>query len=142
MSFTSANDFTFGVDTTGETQANNTYQWTDNFSKAIGKHTLKLGAGLHFDQVNIHPDAAYNGSFQFDAIETGSDLADFLLGIASYYRQGDSKSFYLRNKYVGWFGQDSWQVKPRTWSITMCRRNSRGKLPGILMQRELCTGNF
>jgi hypothetical protein len=30
----------------------------------------------------------------------------------------------------------------RTWSITMCRRNSPGKLTGILMQRELCTRNF
>src|SRR5262249_30027273 len=25
------NDFTFGVDVTGETQVNNTYQWSDNF---------------------------------------------------------------------------------------------------------------
>ena len=27
----SFNDFTFGVDTTGLTQANNTFQWSDNF---------------------------------------------------------------------------------------------------------------
>jgi hypothetical protein len=108
----SFNDFTFGVDTTGETQVNNTYQWTDNFSKVIGKHSLKVGGGLHLDQVNVNPDAVFNGSFQFDGTETGSDFADFLLGVASYYRQGDSKSFYLRNKYVGLFAQDSWQAKP------------------------------
>ncbi len=108
----SFNNYTFGVDTTGETQVNNTYQWTDNFSKVIGKHSLKVGGGLHFDQVNVNPDAVFNGSFQFEGTETGSDFADFLLGVASYYRQGDSKSFYLRNKYVGLFGQDSWQVKP------------------------------
>jgi hypothetical protein len=105
------NNFTFGVDVTGETQVNNTYQWTDNFSKVIGKHTLKVGGGLHLDQINVNPDAVFNGSFQFEGTETGSDFADFLLGVASYYRQGDSKSFYLRNKYVGLFGQDSWQVK-------------------------------
>lgn len=108
----SFNDYTFGVDTTGETQVNNTYQGTDNFSKVIGKHNLKVGGGLHFDQVNVNPDAVFNGSFQFEGTETGSDFADFLLGVASYYRQGDSKSFYLRNKYVGLFGQDSWQAKP------------------------------
>ena len=107
----SFNDFTFGVDTTGETQVNNTYQGTDNFSKVMGKHSLKVGGGLHLDQVNINPDAVFNGSFQFEGTETGSDFADFLLGVASYYRQGDSKSFYLRNKYVGLFAQDSWQVK-------------------------------
>ncbi len=106
------NNYTFGVDTTGETQVNNTYQWTDNFSRVIGKHSLKVGGGLHLDQVNVNPDPVFNGSFQFEGTETGSDFADFLLGVASYYRQGDSKSFYLRNKYVGLFGQDSWQVKP------------------------------
>ena len=108
----SFNDFTFGVDTTGETQVNNTYQWTDNFSKVIGKHSLKVGGGLHLDQVNVNPDAVFNGSFQFEGTETGSDFADFLLGVANYYQQGDSKSFYLRNKYVGLFAQDSWQVRP------------------------------
>src|ERR1017187_1272640 len=108
----SFNDFTFGVDTTGETQVNNTYQGTDNFSKVIGKHSLKVGGGLHLDQVNVNPDAVFNGSFQFVGTETGSDFADFLLGVASYYRQGDSKSFYLRHKYVGLFAQDNWQVRP------------------------------
>jgi len=107
----SLNDFSFGVDTTGEIQVNNTYQWMDNFSKVIGKHTLKVGGGFHLDQININPDAVYNGSFQFTGSETGSDFADFLLGVASYYRQGDSGKFYLRNKYIGLYGQDSWQVK-------------------------------
>ncbi len=107
----SFNDFTFGVDTTGETQVNNTFQGTDNFSKVMGRHTLKVGAGIHFDQININPDAVFNGSFQFSGTETGSDFADFLLGVATQYRQGDSKSFYLRNHYLGLFGQDSWRVK-------------------------------
>ncbi len=106
------NDFTIGVDTTGAAQANNTFQWSDNFSKVAGKHTLKVGASLHLDQVNIHPDAIYNGSFMFQGTETGSDFADFLLGIASSYTQGDSKAFYLRNRYAGLYGQDSWQIRP------------------------------
>ena len=32
----SFNDFTIGVDVTGENQVNNTYQWTDILSKAVG----------------------------------------------------------------------------------------------------------
>jgi hypothetical protein len=85
----------------GVKQANNTYQWSDNFSKVVGKHIVKLGASVHYDQVNINPDAVYNGSFLFQGTETGSDFADFLLGIASSYNQADSQAFYLRNKYVG-----------------------------------------
>ncbi|MDR3718283.1 MAG: carboxypeptidase regulatory-like domain-containing protein [Bryobacteraceae bacterium] len=108
----SFNDFTIGVDTTGVVQANNTYQWSEALSKVIGRHMLKLGAGMHFDQVNINPNATYNGAFLFQGTETGSDYADFLLGIASSYAQGDSNAFYLRNKYAGLYVQDSWQVRP------------------------------
>jgi hypothetical protein len=108
----SFNDFTIGVDTTGVVQANNTYQWSDSFSKVAGRHMLKLGAAMHFDQVNINPNATYNGAFLFQGTETGSDYADFLLGIASSYAQGDSNAFYLRNKYAGLYFQDSWQARP------------------------------
>ena len=38
---------------------------------------------------------------------------DFLLGVPSSYAQGDSLAFYLRDKYVGIYAQDSWRVKPR-----------------------------
>ncbi len=106
------NDFTIGVNITGVVQANNTYQWTNNFSKVAGRHLLKFGANAHFNQINIAPNATYNGTFMFQGTETGSDFADYLLGIASVYAQGDSKHFYPRNKYLGLFGQDRWQVRP------------------------------
>ncbi len=105
------NDFTIGVDTTGLTEVNNTYQWTDDFSRTIGHHTIWLGGGFHIDQININPDAIYNGSFAFTGSATGSDFADFLLGLPSTYSQGDSNDFYPRNKYIGLYGQDSWRVK-------------------------------
>lgn len=106
------NDFTFGVDITGLKQVNNTYQWIDNFSKVAGKHTLKFGGESHFDQINTKPDVTFNGSFVFQGTETGVDVADFLLGIASSYTQGDSQPFYNRNKYVGAFAEDSWRIRP------------------------------
>lgn len=106
------NDLTFGVDSTGLKQVNNTFQWCDNFSRSAGTHLLKFGAQLHYDQVNTNPDADYNGQFVFQGTETGLDFADFLLGIASSYTQADSQSFYNRNHYVGAFAQDSWRVRP------------------------------
>ena len=106
------NDFTIGVDVTGETQVNNTYSWSDNLSHVYGKHTLKVGGSFHLDQINIRSNSINNGSFVFQGTETGSDFADYLLGVATTYEQGDARPFYLRNKYVGAFAQDSWQLRP------------------------------
>ncbi len=105
------NDYTIGVDTTGLKQVNNTYQVLDNFSKVLGTHTFKFGGEFHADQVNTNPDSQYNGSFLFQGTETGSDFADFLLGIASSYSQADAQSFYIRNRYAGAFAQDSWRMR-------------------------------
>ncbi len=106
----SFNDFTFGVDTTGLKQVNNTFRWSDDFSRAIGSHTLKIGGEFHLDQVNVNPDADFNGSFAFLGSETGVDFADFLLGIATSYSQADTQAFYNRNHYLGLYGEDSWRV--------------------------------
>jgi hypothetical protein len=104
------NDFTIGVDVTGERQVNNTLQGSDNLTRLAGRHTLKIGASFHLDQVNIDSNSINNGSFVFQGTETGSDFADYLLGIASTYEQGDAAPFYIRNKYIGLFGQDSWRL--------------------------------
>src|SRR5262249_19058283 len=87
-------------------------QLSDNFSRVAGTHMLKAGAAIHYDQINIAPNATYNGTFLFQGTETGSDFADYLLGIASVYAQGDSKHFYPRNRYLGVYAQDRWQVRP------------------------------
>jgi hypothetical protein len=107
----SFNDFSIGVDVTGERQVNNTYQGTDSLSKVLGKHTLKAGANLHLDQVNINSNSINNGAFVFQGSETGLDFADYLIGVASTYEQGDASGFYIRNKYAGVFAQDSWQAR-------------------------------
>jgi hypothetical protein len=106
------NNYTIGVDVTGERQVNNTFQWSDNLSRVLGHHTLKIGGSFHLDQVNIRSNSLNNGSFVFQGAETGSDFADFLLGVASTYEQGDASAFYIRNKYIGAFAQDSWRVRP------------------------------
>ncbi len=106
------NNFSTGTNTNELKQANNTFQWLDNFSKIVGRHTIKLGGEFHYDQVNVNPIAQFNGNFLFTGSETGLDFADFLLGIPSQYNQSQLNPFYGRNKYTGIFGQDSWHVKP------------------------------
>jgi hypothetical protein len=104
------NSYTIGTNTNELNQANNTFQWLDNFSKVIGTHTIKFGGEFHYDQVNVNPIAQFNGSFLFFGTETGSDFADFLLGIPSQYNQSQLQAFYGRNKYAGLYGQDSWRA--------------------------------
>jgi len=106
------NNFSLGTNSNELTQANNTYQWLDNFSQAVRNHTFKAGAEFHYDQVNSNPIAQFNGNFLFSGSETGLDFADFLLGIPSQYNQSQLNPFYGRNRYVGVYGQDSWRVRP------------------------------
>ena len=106
----SFNSFTMGTNTNELYQVGNTFQWLDNFSKVMGTHTLKVGGEFHYDQVNVNAIAQFNGSFLFFGSETGSDFADFLLGIPSQYNQSQLQPFYGRNKFVGLYGQDSWHV--------------------------------
>jgi hypothetical protein len=103
---------TIGTDITGTVQRQNTFHFVDSVSRVVGNHTLKFGGEFHFDQVDEIPNATFNGSFQFNGSETGSDFADFLIGVVSTYTQADQGSFYPRNKYAGVFAQDSWRLKP------------------------------
>ena len=104
------NSYTIGTNTNELNQIENTFQWLDNFSKVLGTHTLKFGGEFHYDQVNVNAIAQFNGSFLFFGSETGSDFADFLLGIPSQYNQSQLRPFYGRNKYLGLYGQDSWRI--------------------------------
>jgi Carboxypeptidase regulatory-like domain len=106
------NAFSIGTNANELKQVNNTYQILDNVSRVIHEHTLRFGGEFHYDQVNTNPLAQFNGNFLFTGSETGSDFADFLLGIPSQYNQSQLNPFYGRNKYVGIFAQDSWRIRP------------------------------
>jgi hypothetical protein len=104
------NSFVVGEPITNLTQENNTFTVSDDFSKVLGKHTIKAGFQGTLDQINIHPDPEFNGGFTFAVNETGSDFVNFLVGAPNLYNQADSQSYYPRHKYIGGFAQDSWQV--------------------------------
>jgi hypothetical protein len=106
------NNYSIGTNTNELRQANNTYQWLDNFSKVVGTHTIKTGAEFHYDQVNTRAIAQFNGSFLFYGSQTGSDFADFLLGAPTQYNQSQLQPFYGRNKYLGLYAQDAWRLRP------------------------------
>ena len=103
--------FVMGVTITGVNQKNNTLFLSDALSRVVGAHTLKFGVQFHADQVNEHPNATFNGTFNIDGTETGSPFADFLLGVPSNYTQSSGQPFYLRNRYAGLFAEDSWHAR-------------------------------
>ncbi|MGA9882656.1 MAG: carboxypeptidase-like regulatory domain-containing protein [Candidatus Acidiferrales bacterium] len=103
--------FVMGLPITNVAQANNTFLMSDSFSKVIGSHTFKLGVELSFEQVNVNPNAEFNGTFLFDGYQTGNDFADFLVGAPNQFNQQDSAHYYPRHRYAGWYGQDSWRIK-------------------------------
>jgi hypothetical protein len=103
--------FAMGVPTTNMTQINDTYYMSDGISKVIGAHTLKLGGQFHFDQVNEYPNGTFNGTFNINGTETGDPFADLLLGVASNFTQSSGSPLYLRNRYEGVYGQDSWRAR-------------------------------
>ncbi len=89
----------------------NTIYASDTISKAIRTHTLKFGGQFHNDQVNENPNGTFNGTFNFNGTETGSPFADFLLGFPNNFTQTTGQHFYLRNRYIGAFAQDSWRAR-------------------------------
>ncbi len=103
--------FIMGVPITNVNQWNNTLYLSDSISKVVGTHTLKFGGQFHIDQVNEHPNATFNGTFNILGTETGSAFADFLLGVPSNFTQSTGQYFYLRNRYTGAFVEDSWRVR-------------------------------
>ena len=46
------------------------------------------------------------------ATKPAANFADFLIGAPNQFNQQDSRHYYPRHKYVGWYGQDSWRIKP------------------------------
>jgi hypothetical protein len=100
-----------GVPITNETQVNNTYYLSDGLTRVIGSHTVKLGGQFHIDQINEHPNATFNGTFNINGTETGSPYADFLLGTPSNFTQSSGQPFYLRNRYAGLYAQDTWRAR-------------------------------
>jgi hypothetical protein len=67
--------FVMGVPITNETRINNIYSVSEGLSRMIGAHSLKAGGQFRIDQVNEHPNATFNGTFNIDGTETGSPFA-------------------------------------------------------------------
>jgi hypothetical protein len=107
--------FAIGFTTNGpQPRKDETREITDNFSKVVGKHTIKGGFdGRRFDvwnpfSGNNNGDYTYNGAGAFSSGDAG---ADFLLGIPDSFSQGSGGLIIGRAYEYYLYLQDQWKVK-------------------------------
>ena len=93
--------------------ADTTYLFADTLSWTRGRHTLKAGASIGIVQNNAFFSYAVDGQFFFYGSNTGSDLADFLVGAPEYFDQYPKGHSAVRSQQYAAFVQDEWKVTPR-----------------------------
>jgi hypothetical protein len=133
------NNFNIGVNTLTTFQPNNTFHFSDGFSKAMGAHTFKLGGEFRYLQINERNTCAPNGDFTFNGSETGSDFADFLIGAPVNYNQCSQQFLDSRTRYGGAYVEDTYKVKPNVtlnlglrWEVSMPWYDTQGKIETIV----------
>lgn len=107
------------------TQTERQYQFVDNFSKLVGKHSFKFGADLRYAQnLRVPSDSHRAGELTFNGGVTGNvpsvgqnevggiGLATFLLGDVTNFNRYVSTSTNAQEsqKRLFWYGQDSWRA--------------------------------
>jgi outer membrane receptor protein involved in Fe transport len=114
-------------------QTGNTFQWTDNYTRIVGKHTVKFGGDFRIQRFNQFLYYNVNGAFDFlsdttlcspqntssscDAPYTNDvgypdSYPNYFLGAPSSYSQGAAQGLANRNKALYLFLQDSWKIRP------------------------------
>jgi len=96
--------------------ADNTYGYTDSISWIHGHHTWKFGGSLNIVQNNAYFAFAVDGQYGFygpSGYGAGNDLADFLVGIPTYFEQFPQGFSAVRSHQYAGFAQDEWKVTPR-----------------------------
>jgi hypothetical protein len=78
-----------------------------------GSHQIGFGATYLRTLINYASGINATGFPTFNGSVTGLPLADFMVGQAATWTQGNISYFYNRQTYIGLYAQDSWKVSPR-----------------------------
>jgi hypothetical protein len=90
---------------------------TDGVSASAGiyrrRHNITVGGDVRWQQFNENFQQDPRGTFTFTGASTGSDLADFLVGVpdASSIAYGNADK-YLRQRVYDAYATDDWRVLP------------------------------
>jgi hypothetical protein len=107
--------FTLGFSTNGpQPRLDQTYNFTDNFSKNVGNHALKFGFDMRRFEVYNPFSHINDGNFTFAGkgpFSTGDPGADFLLGIPDSYQQASGDILNERTQEYYSYAQDQWKAR-------------------------------
>ncbi len=120
--------FNIGNNFEGELpQIGNTFQWSDNFSKTIGKHDLKFGGDVRyqkFDQLLFFDVSGQYFYFGGGPNDPGLQVTDpssgttaqnlfpnYFLGLPDEYGQGSAQQERVRTKALYLYAQDSYKIR-------------------------------
>ncbi len=121
-------------------QVGNVFQWADNFSKVVGKHSLKFGGDLRrqrFDQLIFFDSAGEFLYFGGGPNDVGFDdlYPNYLLGLPDSFLQSAPEPENLRYTSGYLYGQDSWKIRPNVtlnyglrWEVNTPLSDTRRKL--------------
>ncbi len=93
---------------------NTTFQWTDNFSWTVGKHSLRMGGEVRRLRYNQIGAVVPRGRFTWNGQYTGEPMADMLLGVMSGTEgQVGAPIANFRQNYLALYLQDTYKVTSR-----------------------------
>jgi len=108
----SPNGFSVGDNPQGSFNRAN-YTLSDSVQWTKGTHTMSFGFHGELSKVDVLNQSNQPGSFGFSSATTGDVNASFLLGYISSFSQGSGQFINNRNKFYGFYGQDSWKLTRR-----------------------------
>jgi Carboxypeptidase regulatory-like domain/TonB dependent receptor-like, beta-barrel len=89
------------------------YEVSEDLGLVRGNHQWGFG-GTYLHMLNAyHAGVNGDGTMTFNGQTTGLGLADFLMGSAVTWKQGNLSTYYNREHYIGAYAQDAWKVTPR-----------------------------
>jgi hypothetical protein len=100
-------------DGNSEFNRNRTEAVSESIEWNRGKHDVTFGGDFRRQEFNVFEQQNPRGSFTFTGAATGSDVADFLIGVpdASTVAYGNADK-YLRNSAYDAFITDDWRLRP------------------------------
>ncbi len=85
----------------------------DDLSIIKGSHQLGFGASWYRQMMNYWSGLNGIGNSTYSGQISGLALADFMLGQAVSFNQGNIYGFYNRQNYIALYAQDTWKLSPR-----------------------------
>ncbi len=107
----------FGIGTSaavpGESHNGPNPSVAEDISWIHGSHQIGFGGSWYRQMMNYWSGLNGIGNATYNGQITGLALADFMLGQAVSYNQGNIYGFYNRQNYIALYAQDNWRVSPR-----------------------------